>query len=218
MCSAAVMQCHLCMAVQAASACCVSAANPLCQGSGFQLMCCEAMLGQHMPSISGDHPRMVAQAAWAVHHCVHPAKAHMESCCRYTQVGNAVCPQVASALGRCLAKAAVGAVPAGCAVMDLRDPAYEEVSSVSLPLSCVASLLTALHPAWAGQHMARTCQTVLAAGGPLSHLTVRLCLLCGRSVASLVGRAPPDCAVIVNSGHKGHACAWPWLSTESLSC
>ena len=178
MCCAAVMQCHLCMAVQAASACCVSAANPLCQGSRFQLMCCEAMPGQHMPSISGDHPHIFAQAAWAVQHCVHPANdAHMESCCRYTQVGNAVCPQVASALGRCLAKAAVGAVPAGCAVMDLRDPAYEEVSSPLLPWSCVASVITALHPAWAGQHMARTCQPVLADDQTPSHPTVRPCQL-----------------------------------------
>ena len=46
---------------------------------------------------------------------------------RYEQVGNAVCPLVAAALGRCLAKAAIGASPHGFAVIPIRDKHMEQV-------------------------------------------------------------------------------------------
>ena len=46
---------------------------------------------------------------------------------RYQQLGNAVCPLVAAALGRCLAKAAVGASPHGAAVIPVRDEHMEQV-------------------------------------------------------------------------------------------
>lgn len=49
--------------------------------------------------------------------------------CRYQQMGNAVCPMVASALGRCLALAAVGAAPESLeqAVVSVPDPAFVQV-------------------------------------------------------------------------------------------
>lgn len=49
--------------------------------------------------------------------------------CRYQQMGNAVCPMVASALGRCLALAVVGAVPDSLeqAVVSVPDPAFVQV-------------------------------------------------------------------------------------------
>ena len=59
--------------------------------------------------------------------------------CSYVQMGNAVCPQVAAALGRCLALAAVGGVPAGQAVVDERDQAYDQVRAwlgLSMHVSC----------------------------------------------------------------------------------
>lgn len=45
-------------------------------------------------------------------------------------MGNAVCPMVASALGRCLALAVVGAAPESLeqAVVSVPDPAFVEVS------------------------------------------------------------------------------------------
>lgn len=51
-------------------------------------------------------------------------------------MGNAVCPMVASALGRCLALAAVGAAPHDVeqAVVPVPDPEYAEVSSTSADL------------------------------------------------------------------------------------
>ena len=49
------------------------------------------------------------------------------------QVGNAVAPPVAAALGRCLLKAAVGTSPVGEPVISVPDLAYEEVRSSALP-------------------------------------------------------------------------------------
>ena len=58
---------------------------------------------------------------------------------RYQQMGNAVCPMVASALGRCLALAVVAAAPDSLeqAVVSVPDPTFVKVSlptSTSLPL------------------------------------------------------------------------------------
>ena len=52
-------------------------------------------------------------------------------------MGNAVCPMVASALGRCLALAVVGAAPESLeqAVVSLPDPAFVEVASY---IQCLA--------------------------------------------------------------------------------
>ena len=48
---------------------------------------------------------------------------------RYQQMGNAVCPMVASALGRCLALAAVGEAPESLeqAVVPVPDPDFVQV-------------------------------------------------------------------------------------------
>ncbi|KIY93940.1 DNA (cytosine-5)-methyltransferase CMT3 [Monoraphidium neglectum] len=46
---------------------------------------------------------------------------------RYLQMGNAVAPPVAAALGRCLLLAAAGAAPAGAAVVAVADEDYEAV-------------------------------------------------------------------------------------------
>ena len=46
------------------------------------------------------------------------------------QMGNAVSPVVAGALGRCLAKAAAAASPAGEAVISVPDPVAEAVSDL----------------------------------------------------------------------------------------
>ena len=48
---------------------------------------------------------------------------------RYQQMGNAVCPMVASALGRCLALAVVGKAPESLeqAVVSVPDPAFLHV-------------------------------------------------------------------------------------------
>lgn len=42
-------------------------------------------------------------------------------------MGNAVCPQVASALGRCLALAALHETPSGAMLLNAPDPDYDEV-------------------------------------------------------------------------------------------
>ena len=41
------------------------------------------------------------------------------------EVGNAVCPRVAAAIGRCIAAAAAGEAPAGQATLYTRDPVFE---------------------------------------------------------------------------------------------
>lgn len=46
---------------------------------------------------------------------------------RYQQMGNAVSPQVASALGRCLARAALHESPPGAMLVAAPDPEYEQV-------------------------------------------------------------------------------------------
>ena len=51
-----------------------------------------------------------------------------------------MCPQVAAPLGRCLAKAAVGAVPAGCAVLHVPDPAYEGVRPIPASVLALSSM------------------------------------------------------------------------------
>lgn len=53
---------------------------------------------------------------------------------RYQQLGNAVCPLVANALGRCLALAARGKLPIGAHVVKMPDPEFEEVRSPVTPL------------------------------------------------------------------------------------
>lgn len=50
-------------------------------------------------------------------------------------IGNAVCPAVASALGRCLALAAVGESPVGQEFITVPDQEYEEVSKLWAGLS-----------------------------------------------------------------------------------
>lgn len=42
-------------------------------------------------------------------------------------MGNAVCPQVASALGRCLALAVLHETPSGAMLLNAPDPDYDEV-------------------------------------------------------------------------------------------
>lgn len=57
-------------------------------------------------------------------------------------MGNAVCPMVASALGRCLALAVVGAAPESLeqAVVSVPDPAFVQVRVVhTAALSCCRS-------------------------------------------------------------------------------
>ena len=46
---------------------------------------------------------------------------------RYQMIGNAVCPAVAAALGRCLALAAVGESPPGQEFISVPDEEYDEV-------------------------------------------------------------------------------------------
>ena len=46
---------------------------------------------------------------------------------RYQQLGNAVCPLVAEALGRCLALAAAGKAPSGVFVVSVPNEEYDEV-------------------------------------------------------------------------------------------
>jgi hypothetical protein len=46
---------------------------------------------------------------------------------RYQQLGNAVCPLVADALGRCLALAARGRLPVGQHIVSVPNPEFEEV-------------------------------------------------------------------------------------------
>lgn len=48
------------------------------------------------------------------------------------QMGNAVSPVVAGALGRCLAKAAAATSPPGQAVIPVPDPVVEAVSNQSV--------------------------------------------------------------------------------------
>ncbi|PRW44284.1 DNA (cytosine-5)-methyltransferase CMT1 isoform A [Chlorella sorokiniana] len=48
---------------------------------------------------------------------------------RYQQMGNAVCPQVASALGRCLALAALHETPQGAMLLSVPDPEYDEMAA-----------------------------------------------------------------------------------------
>jgi len=51
---------------------------------------------------------------------------------RYQQLGNAVSPMVADALGRCLATAAVGAAPVGAFVIPAPNPEFQRVSAPSI--------------------------------------------------------------------------------------
>ncbi len=46
---------------------------------------------------------------------------------RYQQLGNAVCPLVAEALGRCLALAAAGKAPSGVFIVSVPNEEYDEV-------------------------------------------------------------------------------------------
>ena len=50
---------------------------------------------------------------------------------RYQQLGNAVCPLVAEALGRCLALAAAGKAPSGAFVVSVPNEEYDECGSIS---------------------------------------------------------------------------------------
>lgn len=55
-------------------------------------------------------------------------------------MGNAVCPMVASALGRCLALAAVGEAPLSLeqAVVPVPDPEFDQVTAFALaPFWCL---------------------------------------------------------------------------------
>jgi hypothetical protein len=66
-------------------------------------------------------------------------------------MGNAVCPQVAAALGRCLALAAVHGSRPGEMLAAVPDPEYLEVGS-AMPRSCPSFL----HPACAQLRTAPT--------------------------------------------------------------
>lgn len=74
---------------------------------------------------------------------------------RYQQLGNAVCPMVAEALGRCLAQAALGEAPVGGFVVTTPNLEFDRVRPPAFLFNnmAVAALAALAHLLYAIRHL-----------------------------------------------------------------